>query len=100
MADARRRFLFIDTGAFLARHVARDQHHAAAAAAWNTLARGGTRLYTSNFPLDETITLLGRRAGHAFAAERAEILYASPALAILRPDAEDERQALVWFKKL
>ena len=57
-------------------------------------------LFTSNFVLDETFTLLARQAGYPFAAERADAIYSSRVLTILRPDASDEAAALVLFRKL
>ncbi len=54
---------------------------------------------TSNVVLDETFTLLGRRASYAFAAGRARSLLGSSALTILRPDAEDEQAAVDLFAK-
>jgi len=49
--------------------------------------------------LDETLTLLGRRTSHTFAAERGRALYASRDLDILRPDGEVELAALDLFEK-
>ena len=46
------------------------------------------------FVLDEAITLLARRTDYAFAAERAERMYSSRALEILRPGPEEELAAL------
>lgn len=86
--------IFIDTGAFLARHVARDQHHEAALAEWARLGRRPGRLCTSNLVLAETVTLLARRAGAAFAASRARAMLASGRLAMLRPDLDDEARAV------
>jgi predicted nucleic acid-binding protein len=91
--------IFIDTGAFVARHIERDQHHQAAVDYWAEMARGKLRCATSSFVLDETFTLLGRLAGNAFAAERARNIYASPSLKILRPDAATEMRALEFFTK-
>jgi len=48
---------------------------------------------------NETFTLLGRRAGNAFAAQRARHLYASDILTILRPTDDDEREAIDLFEK-
>lgn len=57
------------------------------------------RCFTSNFVLDETFTLLGRRAGYRFAIQRARNIYLSKALTILRPAHEDEIMALdIWDK--
>jgi predicted nucleic acid-binding protein len=91
--------IFVDTGAFLARHVQRDQHHQTAVAAWQQLAVERLPTYTSNFVLDEAITLLARRTTYAFAAERATRIYASRSLKILRPGPEEELEALAVFRK-
>ncbi len=91
--------LFIDTGAFLARYVKRDQHHEAAGAGWGRLEVGSRRLVTSNFVLDETFTLLARRAGYQFAGQRAREILISQELDILRPDADLELKALDLFEK-
>jgi predicted nucleic acid-binding protein len=91
--------IFVDTGAFVARHVERDQDHRRAQNGWRELAVSCEPCVTSNFVLDETLTLLGRRAGYAFAAQRGIALMSSKALAILRPTAEDEWKAIELFRK-
>ena len=91
--------IFIDTGALIARYIARDEHHIAATEAWKELPTIGRRHYTSNFVLDETITLLGRWSDYAFAAERARHLYSSQSLEILRPSQDDEIAAVELFNK-
>jgi len=91
--------IFIDTGAFLARYIERDQYHDAAAKHWQTLRHDRRQCFTSNFVLDETITLLARRSTYQFAAERARNLFESKSLAILRPDEDDELAALEFFQK-
>lgn len=63
------------------------------------LQRDQRRCFTSNFVLDETITLLARRTTYKFAAERARKLLASTSLIVLRPDQGDEESALNIFKK-
>lgn len=91
--------IFVDTGAFVARHLARDQHHRRAQDGWHELAGSGEACATSNFVLDETLTLLGRRAGYPFAAQRGVALMTSRVLTILRPEPEDEWNALELFTK-
>ena len=54
---------------------------------------------TSNFVLDETFYLLGRRAGYSFAVQRARNIYASELLNILQPSREDELKAIGFFEK-
>jgi predicted nucleic acid-binding protein len=89
--------IFVDTGAFLARYMERDQHHEAATACWNELSQSNVACFTSNLVLGETLTLLARRTSGSFAAERARQLYSSTALEILRPNSADEAQAVILF---
>jgi predicted nucleic acid-binding protein len=91
--------IFVDTGAWIARLVARDQNHERALEAWAVLARGQQRCATSNYVLDECITLLARKTTYAFAAREARKLYASDRLEVLRPAAIDERAAIELFAK-
>jgi predicted nucleic acid-binding protein len=91
--------IYIDTGAFLARHLSKDQYHHQANTFWDFIQKKNEKCVTSNFVLDETFTLLGRRAGYSFAAQRARNIYASESLDILRPSREDELAAIGFFEK-
>lgn len=91
--------IFIDTGAFIAKYFNRDQYHQRAVEIWNRIGANGENCITSNFVLDETFTLLARRAGYEFAIQRARNIYASHALKIIRPDEKDELSALDFFNK-
>jgi predicted nucleic acid-binding protein len=91
--------IFVDTGAFVARYIRQDGHHRRARRAWAEIDRSRSRCFTSNFVLDETFTLLGRRSSYPFAADRARALLSSTALTILRPDADDETRAVDLFAK-
>lgn len=91
--------IFVDTGAFLARYLASDQHHRKAQSLWQKVVRQHMPCVTSNFVLDETFTLLARRSSYRFAAEKARTIYASARFQILRPDAEVERVAVDLMEK-
>lgn len=91
--------IYIDTGPFLARHLSKDQYHDQARAFWELIRKRGDACVTSNFVLDETFTLLARRAGYGFAVQRAKNIYASDSINILRPSREDELMALDFFEK-
>jgi predicted nucleic acid-binding protein len=91
--------IFIDTGAFLARYVQRDEHHEKARTFWDELTHNNVPCLTSSLVLSETFTLLGRRTTHAFAAGRARQIYSSSILQILRPDAKDEVAAIILLEK-
>lgn len=86
--------IFVDTGPLLARYLARDQHHQRAREGWLELRRTGLPCATSSFVLDEWVTLLGRRAGSSFAADRAAALWRSEALTVWRPEESDELRAI------
>jgi len=92
--------IYVDSGAFLARFIERDQFHHQATDAWQRLEQLGWKCLTSNFVLDETITLLGRWTSYEFASNRARGLLTSQRLEILRPEAADELEALELFEKM
>lgn len=91
--------IFVDSGAFIARHLAKDQHHKVASRLWRKLGRSGERSLTSNFIVDEALTLIGRRADRRFAASVGRRIYASRVLEIIRPNADDEMAALARLEK-
>ena len=55
---------------------------------------------TTNFVLDEVVTLLARRAGASFAADRARAILTSERLTVVRPTPDDELVALEMLEKL
>ena len=86
--------IFIDTGPFLAQRLSRDPYRKQSLSVWKRLEQSNERLATSNFVLDELITLLAKRASCAFAFDAVRGLYDSSRLSILRPESEDEILAL------
>ncbi len=91
--------IFIDTGAFFARYYAADQHHTKCVNLWERLLKAPQKCFTSNFVIDEVLTLLGRRTDNKFAAERARNMLDSNILTILRPSHDVEYEALDLFEK-
>ena len=91
--------IFIDTGAFIARYLSHDQYHTQATSAWKRIRDRRETCFTTNFVLNEVFTLLGRRAGNLFAAERAHNIYSSKVIKILRPDHNAELQAIEILQK-
>ncbi|MCH9643480.1 MAG: PIN domain-containing protein [Gammaproteobacteria bacterium] len=91
--------IYIDTGAFIAKYIERDQYHQKSLKVWQQLERSKAKLFTSNFVLDEVLTLLLRRTYADFATEKADLLYQSDVLKILRPTLETEITAIRHFKK-
>ena|ERR1051326_3085852 len=91
--------VFVDTGAFLARYVARDQFHAEAVKQWKDLGARRWPCFTSSFVLAEVFTLLARRTEYRFAVMKAREIHDSDRLTILRPGEEEEAEAINWFEK-
>jgi len=91
--------IFIDTGAFIARYIADDQYHEKALEGWDKLPKDFKFVYTSNFVIDETITLLARKTSVDFAVNKASIIYQSGFLKILRPIEDDEKKAIAVMTK-
>jgi len=91
--------IFVDTGAFFARYDGRDSRHQVAVAYWQGLSRRGEPIATSNFVVNEVVTLLARRTSYSFAAARAKEIYSSDECEILRPTFQDETKAVVYLDR-
>ncbi|MFP4358633.1 MAG: type II toxin-antitoxin system VapC family toxin [Puniceicoccaceae bacterium] len=90
--------LFVDTGAFLAKEIRRDQHHAEAVDGWQQLAEIPEVLYTSEHCMDETATLLARRTSYAFAGKwGADVL--SSGITVLQAQRDDWTDAFRLMRK-
>jgi uncharacterized protein len=85
--------VFVDTGGWAALYNAHDDRHEDAKRAWGLLAKARARLFTSNYVLSETITLLGARAGHAAGLRFGSDLFASRLVTRCRVDEPVERRA-------
>jgi predicted nucleic acid-binding protein len=86
--------LFVDTGAWFAFGNRRDPDHHRVRRA---LREFDGRLVTSNFVLDETVTLCRYRRGHSDAATVGRILQSGDVVDLIRVTADDERQAWALF---
>lgn len=77
-----------------------DQHHANASKLWLSLVRSAQfRLVTSEHVMDETMTLLARRASPAFAASWLEDLLNGSGITILRNLDEEWQNAGKTMRK-
>jgi hypothetical protein len=72
--------VFMDTAGFLALWDAGDEHHGRALRLQSEVARNGRRFLTSDYVIDETVTLLLRRHSHAAAADFLQTLASSESL--------------------
>ena len=91
--------IFVDSGAFIAREIEKDEHHEAANAAWDRLDERPVPLFTSTPVVSEVLTYLRRHTKGKVAEGLAEAFQTSEILTILRPTAADEAEALRLFRK-
>jgi predicted nucleic acid-binding protein len=87
--------VFVDTGAWYALQDADDRWHEAALRFFDVRPR----LITTNFVIDETITLLLRHLGHKAALVVGERLWAGELARIVRVSSADEQVAWDLFKR-
>lgn len=59
------REVFVDSSAWVALFYAGDQAYEPAVSIWGRIRKGGAPLVTTDYVLDESVTLLLTRAGHA-----------------------------------
>lgn len=82
--------VFVDTSAYYALTDRSDANHASAVARAHRFSLEGADLFTSNYVIAETHTLILNRLGHDIAVQVLEQLYAS-ATRIIRATESDER---------
>lgn len=86
--------MFVDTSAWLSYLSARDRHHRAV----KEIVTGfDGRLVSSNFVLDEVLTLCKARLGHAAAVRLGGALRDAALVTVLRLQADDEEEAWKLF---
>ncbi len=94
-----RETLFIDTGAFYARYVARDEYHQKSLVLWKKIQKERLSCITSNFILSELITLFVYRFGTPKALQAAREIYTTPSIRIVSVSLELELNALEWLER-
>jgi predicted nucleic acid-binding protein len=87
--------VFVDTGAWYALQDADDRCHTAAL----RFFENRPHMVTSNYVIDETITLTLSRLGHRSASNIGEKLWSGELARIVRVSEEDERAAWELFKR-
>lgn len=90
--------LFIDSSAFVADALRRDQHHDAAVAAKQNIPRH-TTIYTSDYVLDETITRIQSASDHATAVRAGERILASSRIHMIHVGPADVAAAWERFRQ-
>jgi predicted nucleic acid-binding protein len=91
--------VFIDTGAFFAAELPRDQFYLRSRQTWNELSDSSIKLYSSDAIFQETAMLLHYRAGPESAIRWIELQMQSASIIWLPIDAQIQKAALPWLKK-
>lgn len=89
--------LFVDTAGWMACADRSDPGHAKCVAARDARLRAGFLLVTTDYVLDETLTLLRLRLGLAAARDWWDRVSRSPRVTIAEVDAELRNRAMDWF---
>ncbi len=91
--------LFVDTSAWVAYYDADDRWHAVAGAAMTSLLNQRVTFITTDYVLDETITLLLYHAGRERALAFGDTVQRSRHVKLVRIDADTWEQAWRLFKQ-
>ena len=91
--------IFIDTSAFFAAEVPRDQFYQRSRQRWNELSGTAIRLYSSDAIFQETAMLLHYRSGPSSAIRWIELQMQSELIIWLPINAQVQKAALPWMKK-
>ena len=89
--------LFADTGAWCALYDRSDVHHARTSAFLQELKRKKAQLITSDYVLDESLTLLRFRAEHKEAVEFSKWVLQSPLVKLINVDEKSWQAAWEMF---
>ena len=91
--------VFVDTAGFLALWDSGDEHHTRATKLQADLARKHRRFLTSEYVIDETVTLLLVRHSHAAAVDFLDTIERSEALRLEWIDPERFHASIALFRK-
>ena len=91
--------LFVDTSAWLALNDKNDQHHSEAVSRSAKIKQQKIQLVTSEYVLDESITIIRYRVSHRAAVVFGDSLMSSTILTIADITDEERFKAWVLFKK-
>jgi predicted nucleic acid-binding protein len=89
--------IYVDSSFWVALRIRRDRHHSEARELYRSHADAG--LVTSNHVRGETWTYLRRKVGHGGAVGFLDSIERSPRLQIVRIEAKQEAEALLWLRQ-
>ncbi|MBC7341276.1 MAG: type II toxin-antitoxin system VapC family toxin [Clostridia bacterium] len=91
--------IFVDTSGWCAIYDRGDSNHRQALAYWQELSKNLGLLYTSEYVLDETLTLLRLKVGHLAAVQFGDTVLGSEAVDLVSITKERWHRAWELFKQ-
>jgi predicted nucleic acid-binding protein len=91
--------IFLDAGAFIARHRPSDDYHKAALRGWRELEKQKRPCCTTSLVIAEAAQFVGRAAGGMAAASRLRLWLSSDWLRVVRSDREIELEAAALLER-
>ena len=92
--------VFVDTGAFVASDLRRDQFHQESLQTWKELGAENVRLFSSDAVFQETMRFLQTRGGVELAIRWAKMQFRSKLITWLPVDLQVRQAALPLMRKL
>jgi predicted nucleic acid-binding protein len=75
--------VFVDTSAWVALFLSNDKNHQKAVSVYEDINKSKMRMFTSDYVIDETITVIMRKSGYPQSVRAGEALFSSGVLKIL-----------------
>jgi predicted nucleic acid-binding protein len=91
--------VFVDTSGFAGAFNKEDGRHPEAIRLWNQFRKDRWSIFTTNYVISETLTLLRVRSGQRIACQFGEAFYASALAQVIRVTEAHDLQAWETFRK-
>lgn len=91
--------IFVDTGGWTALFNRKDKYHPEAVKLWKELLANKANIYTTNYIIDETITLVRKRAGFHSSVKAGEKIFESKIISRITVNEALEKAAWKVYKK-
>ena len=91
--------VFVDTGGWVALFGANDQNHKTAVPIFEGLKKTRALLYTSDYVIDETLTLTAVRGSHAQSVLAGKALFESAVVKIVHVAPDYLQGSWEWYQK-
>jgi len=91
--------IFVDTSGWVALFNRKDKCYLEAVKLWNALSKEKAYIYTTNYIIDETITLIRRRAGFQISVKTGDSLFESRTIKKITITQAIEKSTWKIYKK-